>query len=67
MRPFNKFACELPVGIVFGNEAFGVSQEVLRLCDGFVEIPVFGYKNSLNVATASAVLLYELIRQGNWL
>ena len=65
--PFNKFAYEFPVGVVLGNEALGVSQEVLRLCDGFVEIPVFGYKNSLNVATAAAVLLYELLRQGNWI
>ncbi|MEO0050305.1 MAG: RNA methyltransferase [candidate division WOR-3 bacterium] len=65
--PFYRFSYKFPVAIVLGNEALGVSQEVLRLCDGFVEIPVFGYKNSLNVATAAAVVLYELLRQGNWL
>ena len=64
--PFNRFSYRFPVAVVLGNEALGVSQEVLRLCDGFVEIPVFGYKNSLNVATAAAVVLYELLRQGNW-
>ncbi|MEO0023193.1 MAG: TrmH family RNA methyltransferase, partial [candidate division WOR-3 bacterium] len=56
-----------PVAVVLGNEALGVSQPALRLCDELVEIPVFGFKNSLNVATAAAVMLYELLRQGNWL
>ncbi len=65
--PFNKFSYRFPVAIVLGNEALGVTQEVLRLCDGIVDIPVFGYKNSLNVATAAAVVLYEILRQGNWL
>ncbi len=63
--PYHKFPYQFPVAIVLGNEALGVSQEVLRLCDGIVDIPVFGYKNSLNVATAAAVVLYELLRKLN--
>ncbi|NPV13885.1 RNA methyltransferase [candidate division WOR-3 bacterium] len=64
---FHRFTYQFPVGIVLGNEALGVSQQVLELCDGIVDIPVLGYKNSLNVATAAAVVLYELLRQGNWI
>lgn len=65
--PFHRFTYQFPIGIVLGNEALGVSQQVLGLCDGIVDIPVLGYKNSLNVATAAAVVLYELLRQGNWI
>ena len=46
-----------------GNEALGVSCEALECCDELVEIPMYGYKNSLNVAAASAVLVFEVLRQ----
>lgn len=44
---------------VFGNEEFGVTDEVLRLCDDAVEVPLFGVKNSINVANIFAVVMYE--------
>ncbi|MFP4680948.1 MAG: RNA methyltransferase [Chitinispirillaceae bacterium] len=50
-----------PVGMVFGNEALGVSSEVLELCDGLVEIPLHGFKNSINVATSCAVIGFRAI------
>jgi 23S rRNA (guanosine2251-2'-O)-methyltransferase len=49
------------LGIVFGNEALGVSREVLDLCSEVVEIPVFGFKNSLNVATSCAVIGFKVL------
>jgi 23S rRNA (guanosine2251-2'-O)-methyltransferase len=54
---------EIPskVGVVFGNEALGVTRDVLDLCDEIVEIPVYGFKNSLNVATSCAVIGYKII------
>ncbi len=52
-----------PVALVLGNEALGVEQEVLEGCDALVEVPVFGYKNSLNVACTAAVVVYEILRQ----
>ena len=64
--PFHRFNYRFPVAVVFGNEALGVSEAVLKMCDAAVEIPVFGYKNSINVATAVGVVLYELLRQGGW-
>ncbi|MGM0443539.1 MAG: RNA methyltransferase [Fibrobacterota bacterium] len=51
------------VAIVLGNEALGVSHAVIHECDRIVEIPTFGYKNSLNVATACSVLGYSVIEK----
>ncbi len=51
-----------PLGIVFGNEALGVSREVLDICDGLVEIPLYGFKNSINVATSCAVIGFAAVR-----
>ena len=52
---------------MFGNEALGVSQSVLKLCDAVVDIPVFGYKNSVNVAAAAAIVLYHILDSRDWL
>ena len=65
--PYHRFEYSFPVALVLGNEALGVSEAALKLCDAVIEIPVFGYKNSINVATASAIVLYEVLRQGGWL
>jgi tRNA G18 (ribose-2'-O)-methylase SpoU len=50
------------IGVVFGNEVTGVQEEVLKACDGCIEIPQFGMKHSLNIATAAGVVLWELVR-----
>jgi len=52
-----------PVALVLGNEALGVSSTVLEQCDQLIEIPMYGYKNSLNVAAACAVTVFEILRQ----
>jgi len=36
---------------------------VLDECDGVIEVPTFGAKNSLNVASAGAIVIYEALRQ----
>lgn len=48
---------------VLGNEALGVSEEALKLCDDFIRLPVFGFKNSLNVGNCASVIAYEAVRQ----
>ena len=53
----------LPVALVLGNEALGVSEEALALADDIVEIPMLGYKNSINVAVAFGIVVYEIQRQ----
>lgn len=62
-RRHTEVAFPRPVALVLGNEALGIEPEILALCDELVEIPVFGYKNSLNVGCAAAVVTFEILRQ----
>lgn len=50
------------LAVVFGNEVTGVEQSTIHLCDGVLEIPQFGMKHSLNIATAAGVVLWEIVR-----
>ena len=56
-----QFCWPQPVAIVLGHEVVGVSAEVLALCDVCLQIPMFGVKNSLNVASAFAVVIYDVV------
>jgi TrmH family RNA methyltransferase len=49
--------------LVFGNEARGVSDVLLKCASGAIRIPIQGKAESLNVATAAAICLYETVRQ----
>jgi len=49
--------------ILFGSEGYGISAAALEACDEAVEIPMAPGVDSLNVASASAVFLYEAVRQ----
>lgn len=51
------------VAVVLGNEGKGIRRNVLEHCDRVVTIPMEGRVESLNVATAAAVLCYEVRRQ----
>jgi TrmH family RNA methyltransferase len=48
-----------PTVWVFGNEARGLEDESLELMDGVVAVPIYGAAESLNLATAASVCLYE--------
>jgi len=61
--PYGEADFPSALAIVLGNEALGVSQEVLSRCDGLIEIPARGYKNSLNVASACAVLGFKALEK----
>ena len=52
-----------PVALVFGNEIEGVQEDVMALCDGFLEIPQYGTKHSLNVSCAAAIVIWELFKE----
>jgi len=52
-----------PVCLLMGNEALGLSRKILDSADAIVEIPMQGYKNSLNVASAASITLFEILRQ----
>jgi 23S rRNA (guanosine2251-2'-O)-methyltransferase len=50
------------IGIVLGNEVDGLSENIINMCDEFIEIPQFGTKHSLNVSVAAGIVLWELTR-----
>ncbi len=52
-----------PVAIVMGAEDVGIDPEVIKQCDTFVSIPMFGKIGSLNVSVAAGVMMYEVVRQ----
>ncbi len=58
-----EWAPRFPICVAFGNEVQGLRKELLDLADTHVRIPMLGEKNSLNVATAGGVVLYELLRK----
>jgi len=60
-KAYNKVAIPDRLGVVFGNEALGVGREVLEACDCIIEIPTYGFKNSLNVATSCSVIGYSIL------
>ena len=47
--------------IIFGNEVEGVGNDLLPLCDGFIEIPQLGMKHSLNVSVAAGIVLWQMV------
>ncbi len=51
------------VALVMGSEGKGIRRNVLEHCDRVVTIPMKGHVGSFNVATAAAVLCYEIRRQ----
>ena len=52
---------DYPLGLVFGNEALGVAEETIQECDGVVNLPMFGKKESINVGNCAAVVLYSVV------
>jgi tRNA G18 (ribose-2'-O)-methylase SpoU len=58
-----EFQFERRTALVIGNERSGIEDEVLRLLDHAVEIPVYGLPYAHNAATATAMALYEYCRQ----
>jgi 23S rRNA (guanosine2251-2'-O)-methyltransferase len=53
----------VPMAILMGSEEDGIHKDHLKIADHIVKIPMFGKIGSLNVSVASAVLLYEAVRQ----
>lgn len=53
----------VPTAFVLGSEEKGISNAVLKQCDSFVSIPMFGKIGSLNVSVAAAITIYEVVKQ----
>ncbi len=52
-----------PTAIIVGNEHIGITDTVREMADAVVRIPMRGKINSLNIAVAASVVLYEAVRQ----
>ena len=61
-RDFREITYPEKLAVIVGNEANGVSAELLEMCDERVIIPIFGRAESLNAAVAAAILMYEARR-----
>jgi len=48
------------IALVVGNEVEGISDDILKLCDIVVHIPMYGKKESLNVSIAAGIGMYEI-------
>lgn len=62
-EPLHERAVGLRVALVIGNEGHGLSPASLALCDAAAYLPQVGRVESLNVATATAIAVYEIRRQ----
>ncbi len=57
-----RFRPQFPLALLLGNELEGLSQALLSRADQIVHIPMYGQKESLNVAVAFGIAIYELNR-----
>lgn len=51
------------LALIFGNEVEGVSDEVLAVADGCIEIPQFGEKHSFNISVSAGIIGWEIVKQ----
>lgn len=58
--PFREFDFKFPVSLVVGSESDGVPESILSCCDAAVMIPMYGLMGSLNVATATAIVIEHI-------
>lgn len=54
-EPAKKYA------LIFGNEVFGVEEDVLKACDHVLEIPQLGTKHSLNISVTLGIAVWDLM------
>ncbi len=52
-----------PLALVLGHEVLGISGATLAEADRIVRIPMFGVKNSINVATSYGIVIFEILRR----
>ncbi|MCE5313424.1 MAG: RNA methyltransferase [Armatimonadota bacterium] len=61
--PYTSIDYTKPTVIVVGNEHTGISETVRSMADAVVRIPMTGKINSLNIAVAASLVMYEAVRQ----
>lgn len=61
--PYFRASYTLPTILIVGHERFGVQKELLELADAMIEIPILGIGNSHNVATATGIILSNILEK----
>lgn len=61
--PLPKFRFPKQSALLLGRELTGIPEELINQCDCVIEIPQFGYVESLNVGTAGAIAAYVYVCQ----
>lgn len=62
-KEFTQANLQVPLAIVVGTEQYGLTETWMKNADIAVRIPMLGVADSLNVASATTLLLYEVVRQ----
>ena len=62
-QEYDQIDYTVPTAIVVGNELDGLSARAIDVADCSIRIPVYGMVESLNVSVATALILYEAMRQ----
>lgn len=62
-KNFQQIKYPKEIAIVLGHEKRGVDEEILKLSDEKIYIPMRGFKKSLNVANCASIVLYEITRE----
>jgi TrmH family RNA methyltransferase len=60
---YKEFRCPWPAVLVIGSEKHGMSDALAETCDFMLRIPMWGRGDSINVAVATGILLYEMLHQ----
>ncbi len=58
----NRFKPKFPLALILGEEVGGISKSLFKYCDKFLEIPMRGKKESLNVSVAFGVAAYQITK-----
>ena len=62
-EPYDRVDLTGPVAVVLGNEAHGLAPEVVEVLQRVVTVPMAGPTESLNVAMAGTLVVFEVLRQ----
>jgi tRNA (guanosine-2'-O-)-methyltransferase len=54
------YPMDVPTALVFGTEKDGLTPEALELCDGYLQVPMVGFTESLNISVCAAICLHHL-------
>jgi tRNA G18 (ribose-2'-O)-methylase SpoU len=58
--PDLKLPLNAKVALLLGEEVEGIDEELVKICDQALEIPMFGRKESFNVSVATGIALYKI-------